>query len=89
MIQLFDGSRIRLLDSRSIWSQYIDRSEFLGTTYPKIYIEIPSTAKLSVPNLKSDRHLVILVEGLMKALSAMSSKLDIVRNGSTKQAACR
>lgn len=47
-----------------------------GTAYPKVDFKVPSTAKLSVAHLEGDSHLIIAVEGLMEAFSAMRAEED-------------
>ena len=55
-------------------------------THPKVNLQIPSAAKLPVPNLKCDRHLIIPVEGLVEAFSLMGAHLDVVSEGSGEKA---
>ena len=48
-------------------------------TYPEINVQISTPSKFSVAHLERDRHLVILVQRLMKALAGVCSHLDVVR----------
>ena len=57
-----------------------------GNTHPEINLQIPRTAKLPVPNLKCHRHLIILVQGLVKAFSLVGAHLDVVGEGGCEEA---
>lgn len=39
--------------------------------YPKVYVKISRTAKLSIPNLEGHRHLVIFMERLVEAFPSV------------------
>ena len=56
------------------------------STHPEINFQIPRTAKLSVSNLESDRHLIILVKDLVEAFSLMGAHLNVVRKRAGKEA---
>lgn len=47
-------------------------------TYPKIDFQVAGTTEFPVAYLECDGHLVILVQLLVEALSAVSRKLDVV-----------
>jgi hypothetical protein len=46
--------------------------------YPKIYLQIPTPAKLAVSNLERDRHLVVLVQRFVEAFALVRFHLDVV-----------
>ena len=48
------------------------------STYPKIDIQVPAPAELSIAHLKCDRHLVVFMQVLVEAFARMGFHLDIV-----------
>ena len=58
-----------------------------SSTHPEVHIKVSSLLKLSVANLESDGHSIILVKLLVEALAAVGSKLDVVGEGAGEKAA--
>lgn len=58
-----------------------------GKTNPEINIQVPTTAKLAIPDLKCHRHPVVLVQLLVEAFSRMRLQLDVVRHRTPWQGA--
>lgn len=50
-------------------------------TYPEVNFEVACATEFSVANLERDCHLVILVQLLVEALSAVGGKLNVVGHG--------
>lgn len=47
-------------------------------SYPEVYLQISCAAEFPVSHLEGHGHLVILVEGLVEALSAVGWQLDVM-----------
>lgn len=53
----------------------------LPLTYPEVNLQVSATAKLSVADLKRNRHLVVLVQRFMETFALVSLHLDVVCRG--------
>jgi hypothetical protein len=56
-------------------------------THPEINLQVPAASKLAVADLERDRHLVVLVQGLVEALALVGLHLDVVRGRERDEAA--
>ena len=54
-------------------------------THPKINLQIPRAAKLPVPDLERDRHLIVLVQDLVVAFLGVSAHLNVVPEGQAQE----
>lgn len=64
----------------------VERKE---ATYPEIDFDIAGATKFPVAHLERDGHLVILMQLLVEALSAVGRKLDVVGHRCREQPGCR
>jgi hypothetical protein len=55
--------------------------------HPEINLQVPAASKLAVADLECDRHLVVLVQGLVEALALVGLHLDVVRGRERDEAA--
>ena len=55
-------------------------------THPEVNLQIPSATEFSIANLKCDSHLIILMQGLVKAFPLMGGHLDVVGKGGGEKA---
>lgn len=48
-------------------------------TYPEVNLQVSTAAKLPVADLEGNRHLVVLVQGLVEAFALVGLHLDVMR----------
>jgi hypothetical protein len=58
-------------------------------SYPKVDLEVPAAAKLSVADLERHSHLVVLVELFVEAFAHVGLHLDVVGGSQGEEAARR